>query len=140
MNIQTVSSPTRNKKARYYTSGVLNNSFVTVASSPFVKLEATANDTIEKVFQTLKNEWFHETVFSNSLSEINESEPLQTIIALGAPVVPLILAELQKEPNHWFFALRKLTGVDPIKAGEAGNIPKMRTAWLEWAKREGVEF
>jgi hypothetical protein len=32
---------------------------------------------------------------------------------LAAP--PYLLAELESSPNHWFVALRKITGANPIK-------------------------
>ncbi len=35
--------------------------------------------------------------------------PYQRIIGIGWPVVPLILDELQREPDQWFWALEAIT-------------------------------
>jgi hypothetical protein len=34
---------------------------------------------------------------------------------MGRDVVPLILADLRKEPYQWFWALRAITGEDPCR-------------------------
>lgn len=38
----------------------------------------------------------------------------QRIIGMGPVVVPLILEELRREPDHWFWALEMLTEDDPV--------------------------
>lgn len=37
----------------------------------------------------------------------------QRIIGLGPEVAPLLLRELERQPDHWFWALKALTGADP---------------------------
>jgi hypothetical protein len=59
------------------------------------------------------------------------------IIALGPAVVPLLLRELEHQPNHWFAALRSLTGEDPVPASERGRIGPMTAAWLKWGRDRG---
>ena len=61
----------------------------------------------------------------------------QQIIDLGEPVIPLLLAELKREPDFWFAALQKLTGVDPVPKENAGKIKLMAQAWLEWGRQKG---
>jgi len=36
------------------------------------------------------------------------------MIGLGWPVVPLILEELNREPNQWFWALEAITEQNPV--------------------------
>ena len=36
---------------------------------------------------------------------------------MGPEVIPLILAELENEPDYWFAALRELTGENPVPRG-----------------------
>jgi hypothetical protein len=57
----------------------------------------------------------------------------QAIIKLGSGAVPLILEEMKREPDHWFIALRKLTGADPVKPEQQGDITKMTREWIEWS-------
>jgi hypothetical protein len=61
----------------------------------------------------------------------------QQIIGMGEDVIPLILWELEKTPNHWFWALRAISDEDPVKPEERGNIHKMAQSWLKWGKEHG---
>jgi hypothetical protein len=60
------------------------------------------------------------------------------IIDLGEPVVPLLLDELQREPDFWFAALQKITGADPVPKTSAGKIKEMAKAWLDWGRDKGL--
>jgi|SRR4051812_46642484 len=61
----------------------------------------------------------------------------QKIIGLGMTVVPLILRELERELDHWFWALAAITREDPVPPEFKGNLPKMRNAWLNWGRQQG---
>ena len=61
----------------------------------------------------------------------------QEIIAMGPKAIGLILQELKKEPDFWFWALRYLTGVNPITDDIRGNVMAMTTAWLDWGCTRG---
>jgi hypothetical protein len=59
---------------------------------------------------------------------------------MGKPAIKFILAQLQTEgdePDQWFWALRALTGTDPMNDEERGDFVKMSRSWLDWAKKEG---
>ncbi len=62
----------------------------------------------------------------------------QGIIGLGAPAVPLILAELHREPAQWFWALKAITDEDPVPPDAAGDIGRMARFWIEWGIRKGL--
>lgn len=62
----------------------------------------------------------------------------EQIIALGVVALPLILQELRSHPDHWFTALRRITGRDPVPPQAAGDIHAMAEAWLQWGQRQGV--
>ncbi len=61
----------------------------------------------------------------------------QAIIRLGEAAVPLLLAELQKEPDFWFEALRALTKENPVPNGSQGRLNDMTQAWLQWGRSKG---
>jgi hypothetical protein len=61
----------------------------------------------------------------------------QRIIGMGPRVVPLILRELRRKPDHWFWALTAITGQDPIRPEDAGDILRMTQAWLDFGERQG---
>jgi len=58
----------------------------------------------------------------------------QTIIGLGHRVIPFILRELERQPDHWFWALEVLTKQNPVPLADRGNIRKRAHAWIEWGK------
>ena len=60
------------------------------------------------------------------------------IIGMGPKVVPLILRELEKETDHWFWALEAITGENPVKEDDAGDMRASARAWLEWGRRNGL--
>jgi hypothetical protein len=59
------------------------------------------------------------------------------IISLGKPAIPLLLRELEREPNDWFQALRILTGANPVRPEQRGRMKEMATAWLAWGREQG---
>jgi hypothetical protein len=48
-----------------------------------------------------------------------------------------LFAELRKQPDQWFWALRSITGEDPVPAPARGKVREVIAAWLEWASRNG---
>jgi hypothetical protein len=62
----------------------------------------------------------------------------QEIIGMGRDALPLILEALQHEVDHWFWALRSITGVDPVIPEHRGQLPAMASDWIGWAKNQGI--
>ena len=89
-------------------------------------------------FQVLAEQWRAERpVCSSSLSEICGTPAYEQIIRMGTLAVPHILRELQREPDHWFVALRIITGEVAHADAAAGNLPAMAKAWLAWGQDHG---
>lgn len=88
-------------------------------------------------FNELAATWREQRGFSSSLPEMLLQPAYQQIIALGWRVVPSILVELQRAPDHWFWALRMITGANPVSPGDEGNVRAMSRAWIQWADRQG---
>ena len=57
---------------------------------------------------------------------------------MGPEVVPLILAELEKEPDHWFWALEAITGENPVNENHAGDMEASAKAWVKWGRQNGL--
>lgn len=93
---------------------------------------------IANVFQAMAKRWREETILGSSISEATSNHWYREIIALGRPVVPLILHDLKNHPDYWFAALREITGEDPVPPEHKGNFELMRQDWLRWAEREGT--
>jgi hypothetical protein len=92
---------------------------------------------LEALFAKLSEEWQRETRYLSSTTAIATHPAYQRIIGLGPQVVPLILAELQKQPGNWFWALAALTGENPISPDEQGRVSAMTAAWLKWGRENG---
>ncbi len=96
-----------------------------------------SREPIESKFAGLAATWKNERGPSSSFSEMVLQPSYQRIIGMGPNVLPSILNELANEPDHWFWALTAITGANPIPASAAGNLAKMREAWLHWAVDHG---
>lgn len=75
---------------------------------------------------------------TSSAAKMAEHPAYAQIIGLGQTAVPLLLKELHREPDHWFVALHKITGENPIPKKDAGNVRAMARAWVEWGKSKGM--
>ena len=60
----------------------------------------------------------------------------QRIIGLGPSALPLILRELERETDHWFWALNAISGDDP--AAGLGDFEVAAARWLEWGRDAGL--
>jgi hypothetical protein len=59
---------------------------------------------------------------------------------MGEVVVPLLLRDLEINRRHWFSALAAITGANPVSEEDAGNIPRMADAWLQWGRENGYQW
>lgn len=93
---------------------------------------------VQERFQALAERWKRDTRFCSSRTKMVNHPAYQEIISLGKDAIPLILTELRSEPHYWFVALEALTGEDPVTSQDRGVMPRMVTAWLEWARARGL--
>lgn len=86
-------------------------------------------------FQELYSRWRTERGAMSSISEAVLCPAYQTIIGMGATAIPFMLAELdsnQHDPDQWFWALKAITGIDPVPEEDRGDFVAMAKAWLGW--------
>lgn len=86
-------------------------------------------------FNRLVGIWKADTGLMSSSTLMAEHRAYKKIIAAGMSVVPWILLELERSPDHWFIALKVITGADPVPKESQGHMGAMRDAWLEWGKK-----
>jgi hypothetical protein len=89
---------------------------------------------LELDFQRYKTEWKAQPSSASAPEDIIRAWPYRAIIALGPEVIPLILLELEKEPDDWFWALAILTGANPVPEDAQGKLAEMTKAWLKWGR------
>lgn len=75
--------------------------------------------------------------FLSNTAHIALLRPYQRIIGIGILVVPLILEELQREPDQWFWALEAITEENPVPPEAAGIVKLMAQAWVDWGREQG---
>ena len=88
----------------------------------------------EERFAHLADRWRKETRFVSSSTEQVLNGAYQQIIGMGRSALPLILRSLNSQGGHWFWALKHISGEDPLSPEEAGNYEKSREAWLAWGQ------
>ena len=92
---------------------------------------------LAKRFRILADQWKRRTLHLSSVMAMAEDPAYQEIIAMGEAAVPLILKELERDLDHWFFALSRITGANPIPKASAGKVREMAEAWLSWGRERG---
>jgi hypothetical protein len=90
-------------------------------------------------FQTLAERWKKETAHQSNMAKKALHPAYQEIIGMGERVVPLLLAELRREPDDWFWALHAITGANPVPPTNRGNLQAMAEAWIEWGLKKGYK-
>lgn len=88
-------------------------------------------------FNRLKTSWESETAYLSSITDMATHPAYQQIIGMGYDAVPLILHEMEKKPNYWFWALISITGEDPVTPEHKGDVEEMTDAWLSWGRNQG---
>ncbi len=97
-------------------------------------------ENLEQRFRRLAAIWEAETLVLSNVNLITNHWAFQEIIRLGQPVVPLLLRDLEREPQLWVWALPEITGENPVPPADAGNIRKMGEAWLRWGRQKGYSW
>jgi hypothetical protein len=105
------------------------NSFQVLASYP---------PPVEIEFLECVLRWKIGTLFESSPYRMASHPAYRRIIAMGWPVVPLILTLLRSEPDFWFEALVSITGEQPVPLEHAGNLDAMTKDWLAWGQALGL--
>ncbi|MGH9837721.1 MAG: hypothetical protein ACREEM_02945 [Blastocatellia bacterium] len=93
---------------------------------------ATHISSLETLFQELASQWKKETGHLSLAIKQVMHPAYQRIIGLGPAAIPLILRELQRERDHWFWALEAITGEKLTYP--AGDIAQAAEVWLQWGK------
>jgi hypothetical protein len=104
-------------------------------SSP---LDQGATAAFRQRFERLAAEWKQKSRFLSNTAQMALLPAYQRIIGMGMPAVPLILEELRREPDQWFWALEAITEANPIPPEAAGKVQQMADAWIDWGKRQGL--
>ena len=86
-------------------------------------------------FEAAVARWQADISFDSFPADMKEHESFGNIIEQGYEVVPLIAAQLRREPSFLFLALEEIFGEDPVPEDAYGNVKTVSSAWLEWLQR-----
>ena len=86
-------------------------------------------------FSELTEVWRRETLLESFVPHKAMHWAYQRIIGIGPVAVPLILSELAREIDDWFWALSAIVGVDVAEGTD--SMDEAARAWLTWGYREG---
>jgi hypothetical protein len=101
-------------------------------------LTAEQQHDLARRFQSLATEWNAAARYRSNMHSLRNIPVYQALVELGKAGVPLILAELAREPNvSWFMVLAAITGESPIPPELAGRVDAMAQAWLVWGRQRG---
>ena len=89
---------------------------------------------LDQRFAWLAERWGLEAGGRSISTQMMDSDAFREIVALGEPVVPLILRELEHSHLHWHLALREITEESPDNTGAPGDIAALSEAWREWGR------
>ena len=89
-------------------------------------------------FRRLADEWKDKSKHLSNTAQMAMLRPYQRIIGMGREALPYIFAELQREPDQWFWVLEAITEENPVPAEAAGKVRLMAQAWIEWGKQQGL--
>ncbi len=102
--------------------------------------ESESDADLAKRFAKLAATWKEETRFESRAGKMAEHPAYREIVAMGKMAVPLILADLEKEADHWFMALREITGASPVPKEDRGCMDKKAAAWIAWGREKGYRW
>ena len=91
-------------------------------------------------FQILADEWERERPRGVDIAEMAKHPAYQQIIEMGNPAVGWLLEKLAEKPGHWFLALNRITGANPVPEQSQGRLKDMTEAWLSWGKADGYKW
>ena len=89
-------------------------------------------------FQLLAEKWKEESKYLAFAKDSLQLPNYQAIISMGKTALPHILTDMQQQPNHWFGALKAITGENPVLPEHKGNIQSMTNDWLLWGKKNQI--
>jgi hypothetical protein len=78
-------------------------------------------------FPRLVAEWKQQSRSLSNTAQMAMLQPYQRMIGMGLSAVPLILEELHREPDQWFWALEAITEEDPVP-------PRTPARSIRWPK------
>lgn len=96
-------------------------------------------EALERTFVLLADLWRRDTMNLSSVGQMMDHPAYECLLAIGPPVLPLVMLRLEREPDpRWFPLLRDLTGDNPVPKEHAGYVERMAEDWIAWHREHPV--
>ena len=82
-------------------------------------------------------EWKVGRGHSSKLKDLAMHSAYQQIIRMGERAIPLLIEEMKERPDQWDWALRTITGTDPVPREWWGKLKDIAAAWVAWGRDRG---
>lgn len=105
-------------------------------------IESLHKAKLPRLFNTHFKKWVEETEFYSSPSMIKNNKNFLSLLQLGKMAIPYAIDRLKNDATprvHFFILLSSLTRANPIGDDIRGDIKKMKTAWIKWAKEQNIK-
>jgi len=136
--------PIRNtRESKYKSSGIAASLAASAVRSQWQNViqqdfaTAVTMQTELHKFCNLAFTWKEDTKMMSSMRDIALHPAYQEIIGMGKSAISYILDDLAIELSLWFWALRAITGDNPVPVTHQGDFEKMRKDWLIWGEENG---
>lgn len=106
------------------------------ADEALAEWTAEQSEETRREFETFATIWRQETAGAPFVVTRVTHWAYQRIIGMGPKVVALILEDLEREPDHWYWALNAITGQDPAEG--TANFEEAAARWVEWGREGGL--
>lgn len=99
--------------------------------------DTAERDRVGIEFGRLAKIWKNERRATSSSTALAMHPAYQKIIGLGKPALPFILSELQRDVDHWFWALSSIANENPVPPQSRGKMQEMAKVWIGWGRSKG---
>ncbi len=103
----------------------------------YAKDDSVLHQSVEERFHSLVKIWQADRPPNLRIADMVTHPAYQAIIGLGPAAIPYILHEVEHNLDQWFWALRAITGADPVPVESRGKLKEMAQAWLAWGRTYG---
>lgn len=93
---------------------------------------------VTREFAELTATWKRETRIVSNPNVIAMHPAYQRIVGMGWSALPHILRDLRDTRAWWFWALWAITGVQPYRDEDRGDVEAMARSWLGWGAERGL--
>jgi len=98
------------------------------------------SEPLESRFNRLAAEWKAGRGPHSTIAKMVIHPAYQQIIGMGNAAIPLLLKELEQRPGHWAWALRAITGENPVPVSSRGKLIETAKAWVKWGRDKGYQW